>query len=60
MKKCRLCRNTELLIVSKKVRDSKKHKIIKCTKCKFVQLNPVPGKKEISEFYNKNKQLQEN
>jgi 2-polyprenyl-3-methyl-5-hydroxy-6-metoxy-1,4-benzoquinol methylase len=57
MKKCRLCKNMQLLTVSKKVRDSKKHKILQCKKCEFIQLYPLPNQIELSEFYDKNRQV---
>ena len=56
MKKCSLCKNTQLRIISKKVRDSKKHKIIECIKCGLIQLNPLPNHTELSEFYDKDRQ----
>lgn len=53
---CILCGSSLLTTISKNVRDSKKHKILKCKKCKHLQLYPVPTQKEDNEFYDQNLQ----
>lgn len=55
-KYCVLCKNKNFEIISKKVRDSKKHQIIQCKKCKHIQLFPIPTEKEEKKFYDKNLQ----
>jgi 2-polyprenyl-3-methyl-5-hydroxy-6-metoxy-1,4-benzoquinol methylase len=53
---CTICNNKKFLVISKKVRDSKKHKIIKCKKCDHIQLFPTPTEFEEKEFYDENLQ----
>lgn len=55
-KKCILCNNKNFDIISKKVRDSKKHQIIKCKKCLHIQLFPIPTELEEEKFYDENLQ----
>ncbi len=43
-------------LISSKVRDSEKHSIHKCQKCKLVQIYPMPTVKEDIIFYNENTQ----
>lgn len=50
---CILCENQKLELISSHVRDSKKHKVVKCTKCEHVQLFPIPTKQEDRDFYDK-------
>jgi len=50
---CILCKNQKTKLVSNKVRDSKKFKVIKCLKCNHVQLFPIPSKKDEKQFYDK-------
>jgi len=57
MGKCNLCNHKKFVTVSKKVRDSKKSKIIQCTKCNNIQLEPIPTIEEDKKFYNKNLQM---
>ena len=54
--KCILCSGILKLIISDHVQDSKNHKVIQCSKCKHVQLNPVPSKDEDKLFYDNNLQ----
>ena len=42
IKKCILCKHGKFALISKQVRDSKKHKIIRCLKCNHTQLWPIP------------------
>ncbi len=56
-KYCILCRNKRFTIISNSVRDSKKHKIIKCLKCGHFQIYPIPSKSEYMRFYDKNMQM---
>ena len=55
-KKCILCKNEKFQLISKKTRDSKKHKIIRCLKCDHIQLFPVPTLNEDKKFYDENLQ----
>lgn len=55
MATCILCGNTQgFKLVSEQVRDSDRHKVIKCSECGHVQLTPVPSLDEDNAFYNKN------
>jgi len=54
--KCILCHKSLKIIISKQVRDSKKHKVMKCSKCKHIQLYPIPSIAEDELFYDKNLQ----
>lgn len=55
-KSCLLCNHNKFETISSKIRDSKKHKIIKCRKCNHIQIFPVPTIDEDKEFYDKNLQ----
>lgn len=56
MKKiCNICQNKKFNIISKKVRDSSKHKIIQCCGCKHIQLYPIPKYEENRKFYDEDK-----
>jgi len=54
--RCILCDHNKLKVISPQVRDSKKHKIIKCNKCGHIQLNPIPTQEEENKFYDENMQ----
>lgn len=54
---CILCNNSKGVLVSSKVRDSKKFKIIKCSNCGHYQLFPMPITKENKKFYDLDKQI---
>jgi len=49
---CSLCKHKKFKIISKLVRDSPKHKVVKCLNCGHIQLSPFP--KTISDkiYYN--------
>jgi 2-polyprenyl-3-methyl-5-hydroxy-6-metoxy-1,4-benzoquinol methylase len=53
---CTLCKNEKFDIISNKVRDSKKHKVLKCLGCGHIQINPIPSPKEDKIFYDKDLQ----
>ena len=55
-KKCILCKNEKFQLISKKTRDSKKHKIIRCLKCNHIQLWPIPTLNDEKKFYDENLQ----
>ena len=55
-KKCILCKNEKFRLISKKTRDSKKHKIIRCLKCNHIQLFPIPTLNDEKKFYDENLQ----
>ena len=55
-KKCILCKNEKFQLISKKTRDSKKHKIIRCLKCNHIQLYPIPTLSDEKKFYDENLQ----
>jgi len=48
---CILCKNPKTELISNRVRDSKKFKVIKCMKCHHVQLFPIPSKIDEKKFY---------
>jgi len=54
--KCIICKGKKFKIISRRVRDSKKHKIVKCQKCQLLQLSPIPSRKEDKKFYDENRQ----
>jgi len=54
---CIICRNKKFDLISSHIRDSNKHKVIRCVKCGHVQLCPVPTPEEDKKFYDK--QLQD-
>ncbi len=53
---CILCKFSKLDIIASRVRDSDKHRVIKCTKCGHVQLSPIPTLDQDKKFYDKNLQ----
>ena len=55
-KRCILCKNEKFQLISKKTRDSKKHKIIRCLKCNHIQLFPIPTLNDEKKFYDENLQ----
>jgi 2-polyprenyl-3-methyl-5-hydroxy-6-metoxy-1,4-benzoquinol methylase len=56
MMKCVLCENKSMTIITKKVRDASKNKVIKCKKCAHTQLYPIPLRNEDQKFYDNNLQ----
>ncbi len=54
--KCIVCNGKKFKIISPRVRDSNKHKIVKCQKCQLLQLFPTPSIKEDKEFYDEDRQ----
>ena len=56
IKKCILCKHGKFALISKQVRDSKKHKIIRCLKCNHMQLYPIPTLNDEKKFYDENLQ----
>jgi len=55
-KSCILCNNNKFELISHRVRDPTKHKIIKCKKCHHIQLFPIPTLKEEKKFYDEDLQ----
>lgn len=55
-KSCLLCKHPFLLLISSQVRDSKKHKVMRCLRCEHVQLYPLPTSQEDKKFYDLDKQ----
>ena len=55
-KSCILCNYPKLNVVSPRVRDSTKYKVIRCMKCGHVQIFPLPKKAEDKKFYDEDKQ----
>lgn len=54
--KCVFCKKNKFKVVSKKIRDSLKHKIMACKKCGLLQLFPMPSAEEDRKFYNSDRQ----
>jgi 2-polyprenyl-3-methyl-5-hydroxy-6-metoxy-1,4-benzoquinol methylase len=55
--KCIICNKRDFRIISKTVRDSKKHRIIECKNCEHIQLNPIPSSSTYKKFYDDDQQL---
>jgi len=53
---CVICQSKNFKVVSKRVRDSAEHRVVKCRNCGLFQLSPMPSVKEDKEFYDKNQQ----
>ena len=51
---CLICQGKYFKIVSKEIRDSSEHKVIKCQNCGLLQLSPIPSEapNEISQLKN--------
>ena len=56
-KKCMICNNSKFILISDRVRDSKKQKIGKCKKCSHIQMLPIPTPEEERSFYTRNLQV---
>lgn len=56
MKKCVLCNHKQFDSVSKRVRDSENHQVIRCKNCDHVQLFPIPTINDDKHFYDNNLQ----
>ena len=54
--KCIICKSKEFELIANKVRDSDRHKVVKCNKCHLFQLFPLPSIKNEKKFYNEDKQ----
>lgn len=54
--KCLFCGKNRVKIISERVRDSKKHKIVKCKDCGLLQIWPVPPSSKEKIFYAQNRQ----
>lgn len=53
---CIICNKKNFCTISKHVRDSKRHKIIKCKNCSHIQLFPLLTKSAYRKFYDENRQ----
>lgn len=53
---CILCGKKELAVIDPKVRDSTVHRIVKCSNCGHVQLDPLPTIVEDKAFYDQDMQ----
>lgn len=47
---CPLCQSTDHNSLKKGLRDSNKHSVIECQKCKLVFIDPIPKKEELLDF----------
>ena len=54
---CLVCQNKHFEIISKRVRDSSDHQVIKCKNCGLLQLFPMPLIEEDKKFYDQNRQV---
>ena len=54
---CNICKSKKRIIIEKSVRDSKKHKIVRCQKCLHIQISPIPSLKDNKQFYDDNSQI---
>jgi len=57
---CIFCGSKSNKIISKKVRDSNKNKVIQCKTCNHVQLNPIPSREDDERFYDNDLQEKNN
>ncbi len=57
---CIFCGSKLNRVISKKVRDSNKNKVIQCISCNHIQLNPIPSREEDEKFYNNDLQEKNN
>jgi 2-polyprenyl-3-methyl-5-hydroxy-6-metoxy-1,4-benzoquinol methylase len=55
--KCIICGCHEFVYIKDKLRDSDTHKVVKCSNCGQVQLDPVPSIYDDKEFYDKDMQV---
>lgn len=53
---CAICKKKSLKIISKKVRDSAHHRVVKCDHCGLMQLSPMPSDTDNKNFYDHNLQ----
>jgi len=53
---CIICKNTKFNTISSRVRDSLKHQVVQCNKCKHKQLHPIPTSHEEKKFYDLDRQ----
>lgn len=54
---CILCKKTPNFVeIAKRVRDSEKHCVIRCSSCDHVQIWPIPNNQENKKFYDENRQ----
>lgn len=53
---CIICEGKYFKPISKVVRDSIKHRVVKCKSCGLVQLSPMPSIGDDKDFYNRNLQ----
>ena len=51
---CSNCGGKDFIVISKKVRDSIRHKVVKCKSCRLLQLEPLPTIAEDQYFYDEN------
>jgi len=54
--KCLICNTSNFIQKATMVRDSKKHKILKCNNCTYLQLFPIPTKEELKKYNDENLQ----
>ena len=54
---CIICKKRNFSTISKHVRDSKRHKIIRCENCSHIQLFPLLTKSAYKKFYDENRQI---
>lgn len=52
---CNIYSNKKFKLISKKVRDSKKHQILQCQNCSHAQLFPLPTTSENQKFYDEDR-----
>lgn len=54
---CIYCSRSKFGILSPKLRDSKKHRVVRCRACGLVQLSPTPKPEDDKEFYDAGRQF---
>jgi len=54
--KCIICEGKYFKTISERVRDSTKHRVVRCKGCGLLQLSPRPSINKDKEFYDQNRQ----
>jgi len=52
---CNICNKTKFEQISPRVRDSTKHRILRCKNCTHIQLSPIPTLAENRKFYDEDR-----
>ena len=53
---CIICKSKGFELVANRLRDTDRHKVVKCNKCHLVQISPLPSNEDDKKFYDENRQ----